>query len=83
MTELTPEERLVVEAADTLRRASAKDPLVRSMTAKIAARAGCKDLVDWVDQHPDEAVAVAAQVRSLGSQVDEMAADIASRGKKL
>lgn len=59
------------EAAVALRDAMTKDvDMRRSITAMVQG-AGCKDVYEWCEQHPDMAIALANQVIDIESQISE------------
>jgi 2-oxo-4-hydroxy-4-carboxy--5-ureidoimidazoline (OHCU) decarboxylase len=61
-----------VEAAQKISDTMKKDPdLARSVTAMVH-RAGCKDVFEWVNEHPDMAVAMADQLRDIEGQIANM-----------
>lgn len=61
-----------VEAAQTIRDAMKTDlDLTRSIQTMVQ-RTGCKDIFEWVNEHPDMAVAMANQLRDIDGQINNM-----------
>lgn len=61
-----------VEAAQNIHAAMKNDPdLARSVTGMVH-RTGCKDVFEWVNEHPDMAIAMAEQLRDIEGQISNM-----------
>ena len=61
----------LVEAVNYLRERRQQDPDLQWMLATMIERAGFDDLFDWADEHPDMAIALAAQAMDADDQFGE------------
>jgi hypothetical protein len=60
------------EAALTIRDAMKDDPDLRRAVQVMVERSGSADVFDWVDEHPDMALALADQVKDVDGQIANM-----------
>lgn len=61
-----------VEAAATIRDAMKNDPDLSSAVRAMVHRTACKDVYEWVNEHPDMAVAMAEQLGDINGQIANM-----------
>lgn len=61
-----------VEAAQKIRDAMKTDPDLTRSVQTMVQRTGCKDIFEWVNEHPDMAAAMADQLTDIDGQIANM-----------